>query len=148
MKFKKLALLFGLSVIFLSSCNLNEIEKPKRTEVAKKIYEVKGSELAENYGNISYYTDKVFNISFRIDHVIIDKNTVDIQYHGGFERDSRYGPRVDIILTLKQAKKYDLQKGKIIKFENMVWTGNKQLKNKFLGIELTFNVMSFEQLIE
>lgn len=106
-----------------------------------QIYEVKGSELAKNYANPSFYTDKIFNISLRIDHVATGDGFLAVQYHGGIED----GARVDILLSIEQAKKYNIQKGSIIKFENMVWLENKQMKSNssFGGGTYTWEVISF-----
>lgn len=107
------------------------------------IYEVKGSDLAKNYANPSYYTDKIFNISLKIDHIATGDGYIDIQYHGGIE----YGARVDIILTIEQAKKYNIQKGTIVKFENVVWNKNKQMQNNsgFGGATHMWEVISFRE---
>ena len=136
--------------VFLTSCSPNN-KTNKNT--GKKydtstIYEVKGSDLAANYANPNYYADKVFNITLRVDHVTMGGNVADVQYHGGFQK-NHYGQiiggaRVDVFLTIEQAKKYNLQQGKIVKFENMVWTGNEQLEIGDSG--RTFETMGFAPL--
>jgi len=150
-------LIFSVSVIGCHNSDRKENTQTKKEDTQTKklydrsvIYEVKGSDLAKNYNNPSYYADKVFNITLRIDYVTMRGNIVDIQYHGGFETDYygniTGGARIDVILTIEQAKKYDLQKGKVIKFENMVWIGNEQLESQSLGSKIQFETMSFRIL--